>query len=125
MASTFTLDSLRDELDNEFAPCKIALKDGSEVVLRNILRLDQGVRKTVLDGLGALQLASSDDDDETKKADEVSTLIEKATEILVLVAGTGGRKLAKELDGDLYLILKVLNIWIGDTQVGEASDSPA
>lgn len=117
MSNVFTLDSLREEVDKEFAPVKIGLKNGTEVVLRNILRLGKTDRDKLLEKLDSLKSVEESD------AESVDALVAIASDILLLVADQG-RQLVKELDGDIALIMKVLSAWMETTQPGEAASSP-
>lgn len=121
MANVFTLDSFREEAENEFAPVKIELSDGSQVTLRNLLRLSKKERDAVLEKLESLKGL---EDSESGELSDVDTLTTAAIDILKLVADNG-RKLAKELNGDVILIMRVLEAWLEATQPGEAQNSPA
>lgn len=123
MSNLFTLDSLREEVEKEFAPVEIGLSDGTKVVLRSLIRCDEKTRKAVtaeLEGFNELT-----GDDENEDPEKVEKLVTTASNVLRLVAGSDGRKLIKELDGDIHLILKVLQTWMEATQPGEATSSPA
>jgi len=120
MGNTFTLDSLREEVEKEFAPVKITLSDGTEVTLLSLLRLKGKDRKAVLEALDALEA-----DDEASTSDEVDLTLATALTVLELVAKDNGKKLVKELGDDLALTMKVLNAWTAATQVGEAGNSPS
>lgn len=122
MGNVFTLDSLREEVEKEFAPVKIVLSDGTEVTLRNLLRLPKGDRAKVVAKLKVLE--SVDKSGESEDSNELDLLATTAVEILVLVADHG-KKLADELGDDLSIILKVLGVWMDTSQPGEAQPSPA
>lgn len=126
MANLFTLDKLREDVSKEFAPVKIGLSDGTEVTLRNLLRLGKKDRETVLEKLKVLEsVGEKKDDDEAKTTiEDLDRLAEAGNDILLLVADHG-RKLVKELDGDFALILRVVETWMEATQPGEAQPSPA
>ena len=121
MSNVFTLDSLREEVEKEFAPVKIGLSDGTEATLRSLVRLNKKTREEVLSTLKALQSVS---DSEETTIEDVDTMVDAATKILESVA-TNGKKLVKELDGDLSLTMRVLEAWLEASQPGEASNSPA
>lgn len=122
MSNVFSLDSLREEVEKEFSPVAITVSDGTDITLRNLLRLPKKEREAVLAKLKELNKVGEDhDDDETPE--EVDQLIEHATQILMLVADNG-RKLIKELGGDLAVIMKVLEVWMETAQPGEAKPSP-
>ena len=114
MTNVFTLDSLRAEADKEFSPFKLPLSDGTSVTLRNFLRLNEKTRDAVL---AAVEGLNSDGDIKEK--------ISSATKIVELVSDANGKKLIKEIDGDLALLLQVIKVWMGETQLGEADNSPA
>lgn len=121
MGNVFTLDSLREEVEKEFAPVRIVLSDGSEVTLRNLLRLPKKEREVALGKLRVLEAAEEENDDEL---DQVGRLAAAAIEVLAAVADNGD-KLVKDLDGDAGVILKVLSVWMESSQPGEAQPSPA
>lgn len=121
MSNVFTLDSLREEVEKEYAPLKIQLSDGTEITLVSLLRLPKKSRDAVLAALDALD---SEDEGTTTSAGVDSTLA-TALKVLELVSGTGGKRLVKELGDDLALTMKVLNSWTAATQPGEAKSSPA
>lgn len=120
MSNVFSLDSLREEVANEFAPLKIALSDGTETVLRNLLRLNEKARTEILDTLKGLDLG---DDDEVRGDERVAQLTSGISRVLELVSDKG-KKFVRELDGDLLLMMKILNTWMEESQLGEAQTSP-
>lgn len=122
MGNVFTLDALREEVEKEFAPVQIVLKDGTSVTLRNLLRLPKKERSQVMAKIKVLE--SIDSSGESEDEDEIDLLATTAVEILVLVADHG-RLLADELGDDLSIILKVLGVWMESSQPGEAQPSPA
>ena len=97
MGNKFTLDSLREEVECEFAPVEIDLSDGTTVTLRHLLRLPKNTREKVIDTLKVLETKEGDDPD-------VDVMIDAATAVLKLVADQGA-KLVKELDGDVTLTM--------------------
>ena len=119
MSNVFSLDSLREEVANEFAPLKIALSDGTETVLRNLLRLNEKTRTEVLDTIRGMKL----EEDEEESEDRVKQLTENVARVLELISDKG-KKFVRELDGDLLLMMKVLNRWMEESQLGEAQTSP-
>lgn len=120
MGNVFTLDSLREEVEREFAPVEIGLSDGSTVTLRNLIRLPKKQREAALAKLKDLE----DAEDSEGQTDKFGALAEAALGVLAIVADDGGQ-LVKELDGDVGLTMKVLNVWMGASQPGEAQPSPA
>lgn len=123
MGNTFTLDSLREEVNKEFAPFKVPLADGTEVVLQNLIRLNEKTRESVLAALDALK--GKGEDDEDSESGGVDKMAETATKIVELVSDSNGKKLIKEINGDIALLLHVIKKWMETTQLGEAESSPA
>jgi hypothetical protein len=117
MANSFTLDDLRAEVEREYAPVEITLHDGTVVTLKHLLRLPKKSRDKVAETLKVLEPKEGEEPD-------VDVMTEAATTVLKLV-GDNGAALVKELDGDITLIMRVLERWMATTQPGEASPSPA
>ncbi|MGZ6053977.1 MAG: phage tail assembly protein [Isosphaeraceae bacterium] len=122
MGTLFTLDSIREEVEKEFAPVKVALSDGTEVTLRNLLRLNKDARKEVLKALKDLEDIQGEDG---TSVEEIELLVDSAETVLVKLAGADGEKLVKEIDGDVSMLLKIMEYWMGSSQPGEAQNSPS
>jgi hypothetical protein len=125
MSNVFTLDSMREEIEREFAPCQVELGDGKTVTLRNLLRVPRKNREEIyglLDELSDAQKAEGDD--AGLAATEKSAQI--ALRILPLVADSEklGRQLVESIEEDLALTLRVFSRWMDGTQAGEAEGSP-
>ena len=123
MSNIFTLDSMREEIEREFAPFQIDLGEGKVVTLRNVLRLPKKDREKVyalLDQLGGTQ-----DDEDEGGLSSTEHSAEIALQILPLVAESEklGRQLVEAIEEDLALTLRVFSSWMGGTQVGEADSS--
>lgn len=119
MGNVFTLDSLREELENEYAPIRIPLSDGSEAVLPSILRLDKVTRKAVHKTLKDIDKAQDANPDDL---DGLEVLVRK---VLSQVAGKPGAQLLEDLGEDLALTMRVFTKWMEGSQPGEASASPS
>lgn len=118
-SNVFTLDALREEADKTFAPVKIGLSDGTEVVLRSLLRMSKKDREAAMETIRSLN-----SDSDGMSLEDLDKLVESASKVIKLIAGPDAVKLLKELDGDLGLLVGVLTAWMGDTQPGEAQNSP-
>lgn len=123
MGNIFTLDSMREEIEKEFAPCQIEV-EGKTLTLRNLLRVPKKNREEIymlLDELGELQRL--DDDEASLVNTEKSAQI--ALQILPLVADSEklGRTLVESIEDDLALTLRVFATWMEGTQAGEAEGS--
>ena len=122
MSNVFTLDSLREEVEKESAPVKIGLKDGTEVVLQNLLRLGKTDRNKAIELISGLEGLDKIGED-TSSLESVDEMITVVHELLVLVAKSGGKKLVTELGEDLGLTMAVVTKWMETTQPGEADSS--
>lgn len=118
MGNIFTLDSMREEIEREFAPCVIDLGGGDTVTLQNILRLPKKLRETVFKLLDDM----NDDTDEDTGLAATEKSAEIALKILPLVADSEklGKQLVAAIEDDLALTLRVFSNWMEGTQVGEA-----
>jgi len=124
MSNTFSLDDLRAEVENEFQPVVITVSDGTGVSLRNLLRLPKKDRDAVMRLVTDLQDLNDTVADENGEAgaEDADRLVDTASQILALVADNG-KKLIKELDGDLTLTMRVLEKWMASTSSGKAPQS--
>jgi hypothetical protein len=113
MSNVFSLDSLREEADKQFKPLSFPLSDGTEVTLKNVLRLTGKARETVL---GAIDALNADDTGVSELAKQVETIIKGVA--------SQPAKLLKELDGDLAVSIKLIEKWTAGTQLPEADSSP-
>lgn len=126
MSNVFSLDSLREEIEQEFAPVKVDLGDGESVVLRNILRVDQTGREKAFKLLEDLEgLSGGDAEEGFTSSDDVERSADVALKILGVVAETEkqGAKLVKAVGNDVALSLRLFEKWMRSTQAGEAQRS--
>ena len=123
MSNIFTLDSMREEIEREFAPFQIDLGEDKVVTLRNVLRLPKKDREKVYALLD--QLGNTQDDEDEGGLSNTERSAEIALQILPLVAESEklGRQLVEAIEEDLALTLRVFSSWMGGTQVGEADSS--
>lgn len=124
MANVFTLDSMREEIEKEFAPCQIEV-EGKTLTLRNLLRVPKKNREEIyalLDELGELQRVDDEDGSSLVNTEKSAQI---ALRILPLVADSEklGRALVESIEDDLALSLRVFSRWMEGTQAGEAGGS--
>ncbi|MCA2331638.1 phage tail assembly protein [Mycobacterium avium] len=125
MSNVFTLDALKEETQKKFAPVVIGMSDGSEVKLSSVLRLPKESRKLVSTTIEQLDDLEPEEDDPAS----IELLTEALSKVFNVIADKPA-KLLKELDDEdpmvkLHLMGEVIGLWIGETQLGEASNSPA
>ncbi|OBJ41323.1 hypothetical protein A5630_23065 [Mycolicibacterium mucogenicum] len=125
MSNIFTLDSLREEIEKEFAPAKAVLSDGTEIILRSLIRLGKSDRKAVSASIEAFQarLAKQEAGEELT-IDDVDYITDQVCSVLETVAAANGKRLVREIGGDFQLAVSVLTQWQEATQLGEAESSP-
>lgn len=125
MSNVYTLETLKNDLDREFAPVVIEV-DGERLVLRNLLRVNETERAMILEALKEVETSNSDDDEADLSVEEMQVLTSAVTNVLRSIVADGkGDKLVNHIDGDLMLSMKVLEMWTEATQPGEAQNSPA
>ncbi|MBM7771980.1 hypothetical protein JOD54_002184 [Actinokineospora baliensis] len=126
MPNIFTLSDLRADLDREFAPLTLDLGEGV-VTLRNLMRVSEDERATVLTALSEVdELHHSEDDSTTTTPEDLARLARAVETILSVVAEPGrGDAVVRALGGDLMLSMKVMEAWAEATQPGEAQHSPS
>lgn len=128
MSNVYTLDTLKADLDKEFAPLQIDV-GGENLTLRNLMRVNDKDREAVLGALKTVEEYSTSEDedseeDEERSAEEIAAVSAAITTIFTAVTANGkGRKLVESIDGDLMLGMKIMELWTEATQPGEASNS--
>lgn len=123
MSNIFTLDSMREEIEREFAPFQLDI-EGKTLTLRNLLRVPKRHREQVYALLDELAKVGEGDGESNLTNTEASAQI--ALKIIPLVSDN--EKLANilvaNIEDDLALTLRVFSTWMGNTQAGEAEGSP-
>lgn len=122
MSNKLNLEAMRQEIDTEYAPVSVELKDGYEVQLRSLLRVEEANREQavkLVEGLGNLSEAEAQGN---LTIEEVHNITHIATALFELVAQTpeAGRALSAAIGHDLPLLLQVFQAWLKGTQAGEA-----
>jgi hypothetical protein len=124
MGNIFTLDSMREEIEREFAPFQIEV-GGETLTLRNLLRVPKKNRDEVYGLLDEMtDIQGGVDDSGALSSTEKSAQI--ALHIIPLVADNEklARKLVENIEDDLALTLRLFNVWMEATQAGNSEDSP-
>jgi|SRR6187200_857198 len=122
MSNVFTLESLVEEVEREYAPLTIEAGDET-FVLKSLFRCDKKVRDAVIDKLTELE-GLYEQEDKKNSLNEDETLEAIAFVISNVTADRKGPKLVKLLKGDLMVSMTLLRKWREATQPGEATDSP-
>jgi hypothetical protein len=139
MSEVFDLDSLREEVEREFAPLRLTVGD-QEVVLGNPIRMPKEDRKALQSAFNRLdEMTTAVQKDEaaaakakeegveytsTIDADEVEAdLLVTAQSIIKIAAGKAGTKLVNKIGDDLQLTMKLIELWGQKVSPGEASSS--
>ncbi|EFV12942.1 phage tail assembly protein [Segniliparus rugosus] len=119
MSNVYTLDTLREELEAKYAPVRLRLPGESDpIVLKGLLRLGKKDRDEVLRLINALE-DSDADEGASLDAAALDKQFETVVSVLTIVSGRH-KTLAKALDDDIALALRVFELWMEGTQPGEA-----
>lgn len=118
MTQKFSLDDIKAAADKKYGSLIITLADGSDLELKNVLRLKKDKR----DQVQALQARLAEEDDEEKDAEDQ---FEVLTDMLRAVATEPKLvdQFLNDIDNDLGVVATVFNEYVEGTQVGEASGS--
>lgn len=110
----FTVDSIREKANKEYASTEIELEDKSVVVLLNPLRLTKAKRKKLMSIQDTL-----DEDEEAKDQEDV------LADAIRLIAESSDQAdaLLEEFGGDLASLATIFSLYTESTQAGEASAS--
>ena len=133
MSNAFTLDALRQETINRYAPTVVELSDGSKVELKSIMKLGKKDRDFVMESISKINeidTSGEDDEDDEEVVDAWAVEVIAAVSKILKVISNHPRKLLGELDHEdpqvkANLYTAVLTEWIGKSQVGEAAPSPS
>lgn len=107
------LTEIRAAVDKKFAPTEVDLEDGkAPVVLNHPLRLDAKVRARLGD------LSSTLEEEGVDQGAVIEALLVDAARV-----PADGKRLVKALGGDVAILMAVLEEWIKDNTLGEASPS--
>lgn len=115
MGNVFTLDSLKEELQERYAPFEFEA-EGNTFQIRNLLRLGKKDRDLIKQ---KVEVISSEGED----ADEDEMLAACQDIFKVATADSKGAQLVKTVGDDILLNIKLFEHWMEATGLGEASDS--
>ena len=127
MSNVFDLDSIREELDKEFAPA-IFKKGNKEFVLRNLMRVGKKDRTQIITLMKELQTTQGDNEsvEDIDDPEEIERLQDLLAELLSIVTADGqGPSLVEAVGDDIQMLSKVMEYWQEATDAGEAEDSPS
>lgn len=106
------LSDIRKAADKKFAPTEFELDDGTIISLKHPLRLDEKKRRAISNLKDSLDAEGAD----------AATVVGKAlTDGAVTPAQ--GKKLVASAEGDVAILLSLLEAWFEGTDMGEASSS--
>lgn len=117
MSNVYTLDTLRDEIEQKYSAVQISV-GRTKVNLRPLLRLNADERKTVIDAVASVQAS------DTTTGEGFEAMAEGLLTIIGTVAAKDGEVLVNSVRDDVALAMKIVELWSGATQAGEAQNSP-
>lgn len=114
---SYTLDQLRSDVEKRFTPFEIQVSDDYSVKLANLVRVGKEKREEI----GVL-LEKLDPKDADASEEDIR---ESAEGIFRLLAddAKAAETLIEKLDGDVALLIGLLEKWMEATGLGEASSS--
>ncbi len=116
--NVWTLDAMREELENEYAPMTIDI-GREEIVLQSLMRIDKLDRDAVIERMREMEGDDENDLSEDETIEAVKFITRRVT------ADGKAERLIRALGDDLLLYMKVMQKWQEATQPGEAQDSPS
>ena len=125
MSNVFDLDSLREELDRQFAPVTFK-RGGDTFTLRNLMRVGKKERTQVIELMNRLQAENIEKaEDAPEDPEQIERVQDLMGAIVAAVTAEGkGSKLLESIGDDLQLLSKIMELWQEATKPGEADDSP-
>lgn len=123
MSNTFTLDSMREEMDKKYAPVTLDLGGGDVVVLQNVLRIKAGARKEALSLIKQIQSLTESTDEGAEMSEEDFDAVNELQEKILCLAADKPQLLDAAVGGDPMIVMEIFNRWMESTQAGEASSS--
>lgn len=115
--TTLTLDQLRSDIEQEYAPLTIDLGNGQKTVLKRLLRLPEDKQAKAAELLEKFEAVD-------ESATALTAMRAELVELIETVADANGPLLTQALGGDLALLLEIVKRWAEETQPGEAERSP-
>lgn len=134
MTNVFTLDAVKADARKKYATVPVILSDDLTVELLPVLKLGQKDREAVqalFKEIDAVPEIDEDDDDIEELVDEYSDKVCAVIAKIFKLICTHPRKLLAALDTEedsrirAEVYTTVLKHWMSETQLGEATSSPA
>lgn len=122
MSDVFTLDTLREQLEEKYGSFKVGLSDGDVAEFQNAMRLPKAKRVGLMKAMKDLEVAEDGEElDEEAQLEAQEAAVKKVIELAV--KDGKGKKVIKEVGDDLVFLIELINQWQEQTQLGEASNS--
>lgn len=115
-SNVITLDSIREKIEAKYASTDIQLSKTEVVKLRNPLRLPKAERARMMNLDKELEAVKDDIDGQLE-------LIEEIISIAADPKHTPGKRLVEEVGNDAAILLDIVDRYLGEQELGEASTS--
>ncbi len=121
--ATITLDSIRESIEKKYAPVVIDLGGGKSCTLVAAMRLSKEDRRKLV----GLQDAANKADGDNMTPEQVDGLVDLLKDMIGIVASkpAEAKALLAACGDDLAMLQAVIEEYMGGTEPGEASPSPA
>ena len=122
--ASFTLDSIRQAVEDKFSPTVIELAANSKVTLKNPARMESSERKQLNDLLQQLDGLDLSGDGDLSEDEALEKLTDVAKQIFSTASTTAqATKLINAIGSDWLVLMEIISKWVQESGLGEVTSS--
>lgn len=122
--ASFTLDSIRQAVEDKFAPTVIELTANSKVTLKNPARMESSERKQLNDLLKQLDGLDLSGDGDLSEDEALEKLADVAKRIFSTASTPAqATKLINAIGSDWLVLMEIISKWVQESGLGEVTSS--
>ena len=122
--ASFTLDSIRQAVEDKFAPTVIELTASSKVTLKNPARMESSERKQLNDLLKQLDGLDLSGDGDLSEDEALEKLADVAKQIFSTASTPAqATKLINAIGSDWLVLMEIISKWVQESGLGEVTSS--
>ena len=122
--ASFTLDSIRQAVEDKFAPTVIELTSSSKVTLKNPARMESSERKQLNDLLQQLDGLDLSGDGDLSEDEALEKLADVAKQIFSTASTPAqATKLINAIGSDWLVLMEIISKWVQESGLGEVTSS--
>ena len=122
--ASFTLDSIRQAVEDKFAPTVIELTANSKVILKNPARMESSERKQLNDLLKQLDGLDLSGDGDLSEDEALEKLADVAKQIFSTASTPAqATKLINAIGSDWLVLMEIISKWVQESGLGEVTSS--